>query len=115
MHYRAAVLAEQHHGHADDNFAAAIARSSGRLTRPGSPWTDSFVFACLRGRELHRLTFRDGAIVADQRLLHGRYGRLRAVVEGPRGDLYVLTSNRDGRGSPSHSDDRILRITPPRF
>ena len=71
------------------------------VTRPGSPWTGSFLFACLRGRELHRLTFRDGRIVADQRLLHGRFGRLRAVVEGPRGDLYVLTSNRDGRGSPA--------------
>jgi glucose/arabinose dehydrogenase len=80
----------------------------------GSSWTGSFLFACLRGQELHRLTFRDGAIVADQRLLRGRFGRLRTVVEGPRGDLYVLTSNRDGRGSPSRSDDRILRITPPR-
>ena len=49
-----------------------------------------------------------------QRLLDGRFGRLRTVVEGPRGDLYVLTSNRDGRGTPSRSDDRILRITPPR-
>jgi hypothetical protein len=36
------------------------------------------------------------------------------VVEGPRGELYVLTSNRDGRGNPTARDDRILRITPPR-
>jgi glucose/arabinose dehydrogenase len=84
------------------------------VTRPGSPWTGSFLFACLRGQELHRLAFRDRRIVTDQRLLRARYGRLRTVVEGPRGDLYVLTSNRDGRGSPSHRDDRILRITPPR-
>jgi glucose/arabinose dehydrogenase len=84
------------------------------VTHPGSSWTGSFLFACLRGRDLHRLTFRDGRIVADQRLLRGRYGRLRTVVEGPRGDLYVLTSNRDGRGAPTRSDDRILRITPPR-
>jgi glucose/arabinose dehydrogenase len=84
------------------------------VTRPGSSWTGSFLFACLRGEELHRLTFRDGGIVADQRLLRGRFGRLRTVVEGPRGDVYVLTSNRDGRGAPTRSDDRILRITPPR-
>jgi glucose/arabinose dehydrogenase len=83
-------------------------------TRPGSSWTGSFLFACLRGEDLHRLAFRDGRIVADQRLLQGRFGRLRTVVEGPRGDLYVLTSNRDGRGSPARDDDRILRITPPR-
>jgi len=35
-------------------------------------------------------------------------------VEGPHGDLYVLTSNRDGRGLPRRGDDRILRIVPPR-
>ena len=49
----------------------------------------------------------------DEALLEGEYGRLRTVVEGPGGALYVLTSNRDGRGSPEDGDDRILRITPP--
>ncbi len=43
----------------------------------------------------------------------GTYGRLRAVVEGPDGALYVTTSNRDGRGDPARADDRILRIVPP--
>ncbi|MGH2846407.1 MAG: hypothetical protein ACRDL0_10410 [Thermoleophilaceae bacterium] len=32
---------------------------------------------------------------------------------GSDGGLYVLTSNRDGRGSPSDEDDRVLRIVPP--
>jgi glucose/arabinose dehydrogenase len=84
------------------------------VTHRGSAWTGNFVFACLRGDELRRLELRGDRIVADQALLRGRYGRLRTVVEGPDGDLYVLTSNRDGRGAPIRSDDRILRITPPR-
>jgi glucose/arabinose dehydrogenase len=84
------------------------------VTRRGSAWTGSFVFACLRGGELRRLTLRDGAIVADESLLRRRFGRLRTVVEGPDEALYVLTSNRDGRGIPRRGDDRILRITPPR-
>jgi quinoprotein glucose dehydrogenase len=41
----------------------------------------------------------------------GRYGRLRDIVAGPDGAFYVLTSNRDGRGSARPGDDRILRIT----
>jgi quinoprotein glucose dehydrogenase len=84
------------------------------VRRPGSRWSGNFIFACLRGQQLHRLVFRGGRIVADQPLLTGRYGRLRDVVEGPRGALYVLTSNRDGRGRPRAGDDRILRVIPPR-
>ena len=84
------------------------------VTRRGSSWTGNFVFACLRGEQLRRLVFRNGRIAEDHPLLRGRFGRLRTVVEGPKGALYVLTSNRDGRGTPRAGDDRILRIAPPR-
>ena len=40
----------------------------------------------------------------------GRLGRLRDVVEGPDGNLYLLTSNRDGRGRPRPGDDAIWRL-----
>jgi glucose/arabinose dehydrogenase len=83
------------------------------VTTPGSSWTGDYLLAGLRGSALHRLVFRGGRVVLDQPLLVGRFGRLRTVVEGPRGCLYVLTSNRDGRGSPTPSDDRILRVRPP--
>jgi glucose/arabinose dehydrogenase len=39
------------------------------------------------------------------------FGRIRDVVEGPDGYLYLATSNRDGRGIPAFDDDKILRIT----
>jgi glucose/arabinose dehydrogenase len=84
------------------------------VRRRGSAWTGDFIFACLRGRQLRRLVLRDGAIAAEEPLLQDGYGRLRTVVEGPDGDLYVLTSNRDGRGEPVPGDDRILRVEPPR-
>jgi glucose/arabinose dehydrogenase len=41
------------------------------------------------------------------------YGRIRDVIEGPDGSLYVTTSNRDGRAIPEQGDDKILRITQP--
>lgn len=39
-------------------------------------------------------------------------GRLRDVVQGPDGSLYVLTSNRDGRGTVRIGDDTIYRLAP---
>ena len=73
-------------------------------------WRGDFWFATLRGEALRRLSLDDEA---EEVLLDGEYGRLRTVREGPDGALYVLTSNRDGRGSPEDGDDRVLRLSPP--
>jgi glucose/arabinose dehydrogenase len=74
---------------------------------------DDYWFATLRGEALHRLRMDGDRIVDDTTFLDGEYGRLRTVVQGPDKKLYVLTSNRDGRGDPADSDDRIVRFTPP--
>ena len=66
-----------------------------------------------RRRAAAPLSFDGERVAGDEPLLEGEYGRLRDVAEGPDGDLYVLTSNRDGRGDPEDDDDRILRLTPP--
>ena len=42
----------------------------------------------------------------------GQLGRIRDVVVGPDDRLYILTSNRDGRGSPGPGDDKIYRLEP---
>jgi glucose/arabinose dehydrogenase len=68
----------------------------------------------LRGTHLLRLV-PDGSaprIASQEVLLNGRFGRLRDVMPGPDGYLYIATNNRDGRGSPAGTDDRILRIVP---
>ena len=97
-------------------YPEAIAPSGATfVTRRGSSWTGDYVFAALRGEQLRRLTLDGDRVVAEHTLFTGRFGRLRTVVEGPRGDLYVLTSNRDGRGPrPTAADDRIIRVVPPR-
>ena len=79
-----------------------------------SEWKNSFFVATLRGLHLHRFLFdaQTGEIKVNEKLLAGGLGRLRDVVEGPDGLLYILTSNRDGRGSPAPNDDRILRLMP---
>jgi glucose/arabinose dehydrogenase len=71
-------------------------------------WNGRFVFATLRGEALRRLDLDSGE---EEVLLEREHGRLRTVRVGPDGALYVLTSNRDGRGSPEDGDDRVLRVT----
>jgi glucose/arabinose dehydrogenase len=84
------------------------------VRRRGSAWTGSFVFGTLRGEQLVRLRVAGARVLGAQRLYEDRFGRIRNVVEGPDGALYLLTSNRDGRGDPSRDDDRIIRLVPPR-
>ncbi len=78
-------------------------------------WRGNLFFAALRGTHLHRIALDANdprRIAGEERLLDGQYGRLRDVVQGPDGALYVATSNRDGRGNPNSEDDRVLRIGP---
>jgi glucose/arabinose dehydrogenase len=84
-------------------WATSDASPSGLAIRDGQAY-----LACLRGAKLYRIGL-DGS--HPQALLDGEFGRLRAVVNAPDGSLWVLTSNRDGRGSPSAQDDRILRVS----
>jgi glucose/arabinose dehydrogenase len=95
-------------------YREAIAPSGATfVTHEGSAWTGDYLFANLVGQQLRHVRFSGDDLVVDEPLLEGRFGRLRTVVEGPNGALYVLTSNRGERGAPVADDDRILRLTPP--
>jgi glucose/arabinose dehydrogenase len=76
-------------------------------------WEGDFFTASLRGQRLWRLKIDQGGNVTERgALLQGEAGRLRHVAQAPDGSLWVLTSNRDGRGTPISTDDRILRLGP---
>lgn len=78
------------------------------------PWTGSLLFAGLRGQTLYRVVLDPGdprKVGNFERLFYRQFGRLRDIVEGPDGALYLLTSNRDGRGSPKDDDDRMIRLS----
>jgi glucose/arabinose dehydrogenase len=97
-------------------YSPAIAPSGAsfyRGTRFPRFVNDLFV-ATLRGTHLLRLRIDPAShrLLASERLLEGRFGRLRDVVSGPDGYIYLATNNRDGRGSPTAADDRILRLVP---
>jgi len=78
-------------------------------------WKNALFVANLRGEHLRIIKFRPPdytRIDSNMALLDGELGRLRDVVQGRDGYLYICTSNRDGRGSPREDDDIIGRIRP---
>jgi glucose/arabinose dehydrogenase len=97
-------------------FATSEASPSGAtfLNNGAIPqWEGTLFVAALRGTRLWHLTLNtDGTLQKRESLLQGQFGRLRLVTQAPDGSLWILTSNRDGRGNPVASDDRIIRLGP---
>ena len=73
----------------------------------------SLLFVGLRGESLYRVTLDPSmgagqpSVLGLERHFQGEYGRLRDVVEGPDGAIYVTTSNKDGRGSPNAAERSV--------
>lgn len=70
------------------------------------------LFAGLRGESLYVATVESGEATEFRTFFREEYGRLRTVVLGSDGMLYMLTNNTDGRGAPNKNDDKIIRIDP---
>lgn len=67
-------------------------------------WQGDLFVGSLKFQQLVRLDLENGKIVGEERLFSDSLGqRLRDVVEGPDGYLYLLTDDRRGR---------LLRVTP---
>jgi glucose/arabinose dehydrogenase len=74
---------------------------------------DTMYVAALRGQRLWTVPLDGvGGAGEPQAALNAEFGRLRSVETAPDGALWVLTSNRDGRGSAAAEDDRIVRLPP---
>ena len=69
-------------------------------------YNGDLLLATLKGSHLRSIDLYSG----EQNNILVGYGRLRDVVEGDNGSLFVLTSNTDGRGLIQENDDKILRI-----
>jgi glucose/arabinose dehydrogenase len=98
-------------------FSPSIAPSGASFYtgRTMAGFRDNLFVATLRGQHVLRVRLDPAdhrRVVATERLLENRFGRIRDVVTGPDGALYFCTSNRDGRTTPAGDDDRIVRIVP---
>jgi glucose/arabinose dehydrogenase len=86
---------------------------SGIVVPSLGPWRGSLLMAELRGSELRRLILAGPSFTqvrGHEVYFHSELGRLRDVLQGPDGTLYVFTNNTDGRGTPRPHDDRLLKI-----
>jgi aldose sugar dehydrogenase len=78
-------------------------------------WKGSFLVGTLRSRHLQRIVLDANRQLASHEVYlegdpPGGLGRLREVVQGPDGALWVTTSNCDGRDSCPPEKDVIVRI-----
>jgi glucose/arabinose dehydrogenase len=85
----------------DEASPSGLAYAGGRL------W-----LAALRGERLWRVSVSEDRASDPQPFFVGDYGRMRTVEVAPDGNLWLMTSNRDGRIEPGPGDDRILVIRP---
>ena len=69
---------------------------------------NSFLMTSLRAANLYKLDLEEG--LKSQKSILSGVGRIRDVVAGDDGRLYVITSNTDGKGFPDQTDDKLLRI-----
>lgn len=69
---------------------------------------DKLYFAGLKGKALYEY---NPATHNLKEYFKEDFGRIRDVIKSPSGDLYITTSNKDGRGDPKDSDDKIIRIS----
>jgi glucose/arabinose dehydrogenase len=76
------------------------------------PWQGKLLVATLRGQQLLAISLNgSGTVVRKvESWLMNEYGRLREVIQGRDGSIYLTTSNRDGRGNPRIADDKIIRL-----
>ncbi|HKO50859.1 MAG TPA: PQQ-dependent sugar dehydrogenase [Polyangiaceae bacterium] len=66
-------------------------------------WKGNFFIAGLSGEALVRLVLEADRVVGEERLLASRSERIRSVVQGPEGALYLLTDGSNGK---------LLKLTP---
>jgi aldose sugar dehydrogenase len=77
-------------------------------------WQGALAIGALRAEHLQIVHFDSEdprRVTAHEVYLPSTHGRLRDVVMGPDGALWVTTSNCDGRGACGPEGDEILRIT----
>jgi aldose sugar dehydrogenase len=73
-------------------------------------WKGSLLIGSLGARHLQRVVIDNNTVTSNEVYFRNEQGRLREVIMSPEGDLFITTSNCDGRGNCPGTKDSILRI-----
>ncbi len=73
-------------------------------------WKGNLIIGTLGSQHLHRVVIENNKVSSNEVYFRNQHGRLREVKMSPEGDLFVTTSNCDGRGNCPDNRDAILRI-----
>jgi aldose sugar dehydrogenase len=65
----------------------------------------------LRGERLWQVPLHGTTVGTPKAYLTGQFGRIRNVCATRDGQLWITTSNRDGRGDPGPDDDRVILLS----
>lgn len=66
-------------------------------------WEGHSMMGVLKGKHLRLLKIEGGKVTDERELFKDRFGRIRAVVSGPDGNIYISTDNG--------TNDKIIKIT----
>lgn len=88
-------------------FSTSSASPSGLAYADGHLW-----MGALRGATLWRLQVTDDGHLASPEAIQVAPARTRSVALAPDGQLWITTSNTDGRGQPQDDQDKIIVIGP---
>lgn len=77
-------------------------------------WDNSLLLTALKAKQLRQLKLNatGDSVISQQVYFLNQFGRIRDLCISPSGKVYIATSNRDGRGTPTADDDRIIEISP---
>jgi hypothetical protein len=76
-------------------------------------WNGNVFLGTLGSEHLHRIVLDSNHNVSKHEVyFEGQIGRIRDVMTGPDGELYLTTSNCDSRGTCPSSGDAIMKVMP---
>lgn len=73
-------------------------------------WKGNLLVTTLGSTHLQRIVVEKDEVISNETYFLKNHGRLREIIMSPEGDLFITTSNCDGRGNCPASGDVIYRI-----